>query len=362
MKTTRFLTRESKMEKNARKVSKANKHEASQLEIMKNLSRMGSKSISSEESNSNDRSYRSEPYQDLIEERHEHRRGATTRDQSMEKSFSAENAKVGNAQNENKKPETAEEWFDKLNDQIAKMKLKQTKELMVKNVPIEFIDTTENTRKTIDIDGDEFLDLKKSIQKDGILQTPIVTIGRSEKTPILLVAGARRILAWSVLGSKTVDVIFRIFDSEEQISRARIDENEKRSNLSPMDRAESFKEHIDKYKLTPSEFAEFMHADRSHIHYIIKLASFPEDVKAIIRSKRFTQAECVKLAKFRLTEEELREKVLARAGEKVKPRDYVKTSDRVAARDKYFTENNFTQDQVTVVIKFLQDFNIKSFI
>ena len=81
--------------------------------------------------------------------------------------------------------------------------------------------------------------LKESIQEQGLLQRPILTLGLSTERPFLCIAGHRRILAMADLGHAVIPAELIYSPEEKQVRLARLAENLVRENLKPLELAEA---------------------------------------------------------------------------------------------------------------------------
>src|SRR5262249_39073934 len=95
-------------------------------------------------------------------------------------------------------------------------------------------------------DEDELNSLTESVKTHGVLQ-PLVVRHISEGYQ--LVAGERRLRAAQAAGLSEVPVHIVDFD-DQQVFEAALVENIQRADLNPIEKAQGFKEYIDKFGLT----------------------------------------------------------------------------------------------------------------
>lgn len=99
-----------------------------------------------------------------------------------------------------------------------------------RSVRVDQITVLEARLRTVSEEG--LSELAESIKINGLLSPLVVD------PSLMLVAGARRLLAVKRLGHETVDVIVRAFPSPDAKELAEIDENLMRMELSPLERSE----------------------------------------------------------------------------------------------------------------------------
>jgi ParB family chromosome partitioning protein len=230
-------------------------------------------------------------------------------------------------------------------------------------VNIAEIDLSQNDRD-VDIDSDEFLALKESIKENGLLQRPVLTLGLSSDKPFLCIAGHRRILAYAELGFSTVPAELIFTSSEQEVRIARLSENLIRQNLQPIELAEAvFRIKLD-LKEGNTGLARILNRDRQYVIELLKIAQWPEDVKTLIKLHRLKIGDLGRIAKRKLTNEEVRELVEALVSRSPNPE---KASDRhgassvkyVEKRNSYFEEKGIPAEVRDFIVQFLRDNNIR---
>ena len=104
---------------------------------------------------------------------------------------------------------------------------------------------------------DALRELTESITQQGVLQPLIVVASSAEDAPApyLLVAGERRLRAARQAGLSEVPCIVRQASRQEMLEWA-IVENIQRSDLNPLERAQAYREYIDRFGLTQAEAAQ----------------------------------------------------------------------------------------------------------
>lgn len=104
---------------------------------------------------------------------------------------------------------------------------------------------------------DALRELAESIAQQGVLQPLIVVVSTAgdAPAPYLLVAGERRLRAARQAGLDEVPCIVRHASRQEMLEWA-IVENIQRADLNPLERAQAYREYIDRFGLTQAEAAQ----------------------------------------------------------------------------------------------------------
>jgi len=171
-------------------------------------------------------------------------------------------------------------------------------------VKIEEIDLSQNDRE-INTDSESFKDLVESIQSQGLLQRPVLTLGVSIDKPFLCVAGHRRILAYKKLNHKVVPAELILSKSEAQIRLARLAENLVRQNLEPLELAEAVYRLKAELNKNIQGVAKILSKNRNYITRLLKIACWPEEAKEIVRKNSFTQKELIQVAMKKMDDAEV---------------------------------------------------------
>lgn len=134
------------------------------------------------------------------------------------------------------------------------------------------------------IDEEELAALTTSIKNHGVLQ-PIVV--RSANDGYQLIAGERRLRAARAAGLEEIPVHVVSFD-DQQVFEAALVENIQRSDLNPIEKANGFKEYIDKYGITQDQLGARLGIDRSTISNLLGLLHLAEEVQVAVRNGQLT--------------------------------------------------------------------------
>jgi ParB/RepB/Spo0J family partition protein len=138
----------------------------------------------------------------------------------------------------------------------------------------------ENDRKIFD--KAELQELADSIKQHGILQ-PILLRSDPDRVGYgyLIVAGERRWRAAKMAGLKEVPA--QITDRDGlQVSLARLDENLKRVDLSPIEKAQALKRLMDAHGLTQKEVGEAVGVQQGQVSNMLRLLNLPESLKKLV--------------------------------------------------------------------------------
>lgn len=128
----------------------------------------------------------------------------------------------------------------------------------------------------------ELQDLSQSIQTHGILQ-PLILTPADEPGRYYLIAGERRLRAAERAGLQSVPAIVRSASDQERLELALI-ENIQRTDLSPLEAAEAYKNLEENFNLTHEEIAKRVGKNRSSITNTMRLLKLPDIVQKALRS------------------------------------------------------------------------------
>ena len=149
-------------------------------------------------------------------------------------------------------------------------------------VPVELVDPNPHQPRR-SFDEAELNELAASLKTNGLIQPivvrPSATDGRYE-----LIAGERRLRASKLAGLGTIQVVVRETDAMTQAQLALV-ENIQRSDLNPLERAESYRTLSDQLGLTVTELATRLGEDRSTVSNHLRLLDLAEPVRLLIRDR-----------------------------------------------------------------------------
>jgi ParB family chromosome partitioning protein len=133
-------------------------------------------------------------------------------------------------------------------------------------------------------DDDELAHLSASIREHGVLQ-PIVV--RQAGDEFQLIAGERRLRAAQKAG--LADIPVRIVDfNDQQVLEAALVENIQRSDLNPIEKAQGFKEYLDRFGMKQDQLAERLGMDRTTISNLLGLLNLPDEIQDWVRVGQLT--------------------------------------------------------------------------
>jgi ParB family chromosome partitioning protein len=150
-------------------------------------------------------------------------------------------------------------------------------------VPLEQIENNPYQPRK-DFDADELASLSASIRTHGILQPLVV---RQVGDRYQLIAGERRLRAARVAGKTSVPVRVVNFN-DQQVLEAALVENIHRTDLNPIDKAQGFKDYLDRFKMTHEELAKRLSLARPTITNLVGLLDLPTDVQDMVRVGQIT--------------------------------------------------------------------------
>ncbi|GIW79649.1 MAG: chromosome partitioning protein ParB [Gemmatales bacterium] len=135
-----------------------------------------------------------------------------------------------------------------------------------------------------DFDADELSSLSESIKTCGILQPLIV---RPAADGFELVAGERRLRAAQAAGFTQVPVRIVDFNDQQTIEAALI-ENIQRTDLNPIEKAQGFRDYLERFNMTQEQLAARLGLDRSTISNLINLLELPAEVQEAVRLEQIS--------------------------------------------------------------------------
>jgi ParB family chromosome partitioning protein len=133
-------------------------------------------------------------------------------------------------------------------------------------------------------DDDELAALAASVKNHGVLQPLVV---RPAGDSFQLIAGERRLRAAQMAGLAEVPVHVVQFD-DQQVFEAALVENIQRSDLNPIEKAQGFKEYLDKFGLTQEQLGARLGLDRTTISNLVGLLNLAPEVQDAVRNGQIT--------------------------------------------------------------------------
>ena len=133
-------------------------------------------------------------------------------------------------------------------------------------------------------DEDEIHHLSDSIKAHGVLQPLVV---RPVGDQFQLIAGERRLRAAQAAGLREVPVTVVNFD-DQQVFEASLVENIQRADLNPIEKAQGFKDYLDRYGVTQEQLAGRLGMDRTSVSNLVNLLHLPEEVQTAVRQNQIS--------------------------------------------------------------------------
>jgi ParB family chromosome partitioning protein len=128
-------------------------------------------------------------------------------------------------------------------------------------------------------DEEELKRLKDSVRNHGVLQPLLV---RQVGERFQLVAGERRLRAAQAAGLASVPV--RVVDfNDRQVLEAALVENIHRSDLNPIEKAQGFKEYLDRFQMNHEQLADRLGLARTTITNLLGLLELTPEVQDAVR-------------------------------------------------------------------------------
>jgi ParB family transcriptional regulator, chromosome partitioning protein len=154
-------------------------------------------------------------------------------------------------------------------------------ELNHNQIPLRDIDQNPYQPRR-SFDEDELASLSDSIKAHGVLQPLVV---RRVDGHFQLIAGERRLRAARAAGLDSVPV--RVVDfNDQQVLEAALVENIQRADLNPIEKAQGFKEHLDRFGLTHEQLAARLGLARTTITNLVGLLDLPSEVQDAVRRQQ----------------------------------------------------------------------------
>jgi ParB family chromosome partitioning protein len=150
-------------------------------------------------------------------------------------------------------------------------------------VPIERIEHNPFQPRRA-FDPEELSSLGESIRAHGVLQPLVV---RAVGDHFQLVAGERRLRAAQAAGFTDVPVRVVNFN-DQQVLEATLVENIQRTDLNPIEKAQGFKDYIDRFGMTQEQLAKRLGLDRTTISNLVNLLDLPAEVQEAVRLGQIT--------------------------------------------------------------------------
>jgi ParB family chromosome partitioning protein len=137
------------------------------------------------------------------------------------------------------------------------------------------------------MDQEELADLAASIRENGILQ-PLIVTPSNDAGKFTLITGERRLLAAGMAGLDSVPVIIREA-SEQKLLELALIENVQRTDLTPLEAAEAYRQLADDFNLSHEQIAQQLGKSRVAITNTLRLLKLPEDVRQALANGEISE-------------------------------------------------------------------------
>jgi ParB family chromosome partitioning protein len=155
-------------------------------------------------------------------------------------------------------------------------------------------------RKTFD--KDELASLAASVRIHGILQPVVVRLVGEQQYQ--LIAGERRLRAAQDVGLATIPV--RVVDfNDQQMLEAALVENIQRSDLNPIEKAQGFKDYLDRFGMNHEQLAARLGLARSTITNLVNLLDLAPEVQDGVRLGQLSEGHAKLLKGVRKRERQV---------------------------------------------------------
>ncbi len=139
--------------------------------------------------------------------------------------------------------------------------------------------------------------MAESVRQQGILQPLIVAqSGRGEDAQqYILIAGERRLRAARRIGLETVPCVVRQASRQQMLEWALV-ENIQRADLNPIERAEAFRQYMDRFSLRQQDVAAKLGLPRATVANCLRMLDLCETIQGMIRQKMLSSGHAKVLA------------------------------------------------------------------
>jgi ParB family chromosome partitioning protein len=146
-----------------------------------------------------------------------------------------------------------------------------------------------------EFDQDRLKELADSIRQYGVLQ-PLVVSRKEDmledgsiKVVYELIAGERRLRASKLAGLAQVPVVVRTGDDSRAKLELAIIENLQREDLNPVERAQSFQQLADEFKITLADVGRKVGKSREYVSNTVRILMLPQDILEALSKKQITE-------------------------------------------------------------------------
>lgn len=137
-------------------------------------------------------------------------------------------------------------------------------------------------------DEESLAELAESIKEFGVIQ-PIVVRKLDDEEKYEIVTGERRYRATKKIGINTIPSIVVTGVNDTSSLEMALIENIHRDNLSPMEKAHTFKQLIEEFKITHEQLSKRVSKSRTSITNSLRLLSLPIEVQKLINDGKISE-------------------------------------------------------------------------
>ncbi len=128
-------------------------------------------------------------------------------------------------------------------------------------------------------------ELTESIRRQGVLQPLIVCsaskVGGDPEKPYVLIAGERRLRAARLAGMESIPCIVRDASQDQMLEWALV-ENIQREDLNPIERAQGYRQYMDRFNLTQAQVGERVGQPRATIANHLRLLDLCDEAQGLL--------------------------------------------------------------------------------
>lgn len=155
------------------------------------------------------------------------------------------------------------------------------------SVPLDSISPNPHQPRSR-MNDEELRELADSIREHGIIQ-PLIVTQTNEDGKYTLIAGERRLRAARLAGLESVPVVIREQASDLQQLELALIENVQRSDLTPLETAEAYRQLQDDFKLSHEEIAARVGKSRVSVTNTLRLLKLPLTVQQALVEAKITE-------------------------------------------------------------------------
>jgi ParB family transcriptional regulator, chromosome partitioning protein len=154
------------------------------------------------------------------------------------------------------------------------------------HIPIEQIRPNPQQPRTT-LDEDSLKELAASITEHGIIQ-PLIVSADPKEDEYILIAGERRWRAAKLAGLTMVPVIEKNVSEQGHLELALI-ENLQRTDLTPLEMAEAYRQLAEDFNLTHEQIAERVGKSRTSVTNTLRLLNLPDQVRKALAEGQISE-------------------------------------------------------------------------